>query len=138
MEKILYSVQLSPHAVRSARIFTTGKHLTWILNLLCIKKQNQFPLSKIFDYSKQNHSKIVRFILQKLAVWFPSVQGKTTNAVAKKNLNEESVVRNLMLDSWNQSIFSNIKQRLQVGELCQYIRKCKFVGETVIESMLFK
>ena len=29
-------------------------------------------------------------------------------------MTEEGVVRNLMLDSWNQSIFSNIKQRLQV------------------------
>ena len=37
-----------------------------------------------------------------------------TNAVAKKAMTEESAVRNLMLDSWNQSIFSNIKQRLQV------------------------
>ncbi len=27
---------------------------------------------------------------------------------------KERVVRKLMLDSWNQSIFSNIKQRLQV------------------------
>jgi hypothetical protein len=27
---------------------------------------------------------------------------------------KESLVRKLMLDSWNQSIFSNIKQRLQV------------------------
>jgi len=42
-----------------------------------------------------------------------ALQGKTTNAVAKKTMTEESVVRNLMLDSWNQSIFSNIKQRLQ-------------------------
>ncbi|KAL5010455.1 hypothetical protein ScPMuIL_012760 [Solemya velum] len=33
------------------------------------------------------------------------------NVVKKKG--EESIVRKLMLDSWNQSIFSNIKQRLQ-------------------------
>jgi len=31
----------------------------------------------------------------------------------KKTTADESVVRKLMLDSWNQSIFSNIKQRLQ-------------------------
>ena len=33
--------------------------------------------------------------------------------VSKKTSSNESVVRQLMLDSWNQSIFSNIKQRLQ-------------------------
>jgi len=42
-----------------------------------------------------------------------ALHGKTQNSVAKKSGGEESVVRNLMLDSWNQSIFSNIKQRLQ-------------------------
>ena len=42
-----------------------------------------------------------------------ALQGKTTASVSKKNQADESVVRKLMLDSWNQSIFSNIKQRLQ-------------------------
>ena len=42
-----------------------------------------------------------------------ALQGKTTANVSKKNQADESVVRKLMLDSWNQSIFSNIKQRLQ-------------------------
>lgn len=42
-----------------------------------------------------------------------ALQGKTTTAVQKNKQSEESVVRKLMLDSWNQSIFSNIKQRLQ-------------------------
>ena len=42
-----------------------------------------------------------------------SLQGKTTANVSKKIQADESVVRKLMLDSWNQSIFSNIKQRLQ-------------------------
>ncbi|XP_014663388.1 PREDICTED: cullin-5-like isoform X2 [Priapulus caudatus] len=32
---------------------------------------------------------------------------------SKKNQNDESIVRKLMLDSWNESIFSAIKQRLQ-------------------------
>lgn len=41
------------------------------------------------------------------------LQGKTTANVSKKAQADESVVRKLMLDSWNQSIFSNIKQRLQ-------------------------
>lgn len=31
----------------------------------------------------------------------------------KKGMHEESIVRKLMLDSWNQSIFINIKDRLQ-------------------------
>ncbi|XP_014274662.1 cullin-5 [Halyomorpha halys] len=34
-------------------------------------------------------------------------------SVNKKPQNEESIVRKLMLDSWNQSIFNDIKQRLQ-------------------------
>ncbi|PSN34374.1 Cullin-5 [Blattella germanica] len=42
-----------------------------------------------------------------------SLQGKTTASVPKKSQNDESIVRKLMLDSWNQSIFCDIKQRLQ-------------------------
>ena len=43
-----------------------------------------------------------------------ALQGKTsTTAATKKTPSDESVVRKLMLDSWNQSIFSSIKQRLQ-------------------------
>merc|ERR1719510_2088754 len=42
-----------------------------------------------------------------------ALQGKTSGPVSKKTSSDESVVRKLMLDSWNQSIFSNIKQRLQ-------------------------
>ncbi|XP_019639152.1 PREDICTED: cullin-5-like isoform X1 [Branchiostoma belcheri] len=42
-----------------------------------------------------------------------SLAGKTVSSVQKKNSPEDSIVRKLMLDSWNQSIFSNIKQRLQ-------------------------
>ncbi|KAF6212482.1 hypothetical protein GE061_013005 [Apolygus lucorum] len=41
-----------------------------------------------------------------------SLAGKTISA-NKKPQNEESIVRKLMLDSWNQSIFNDIKQRLQ-------------------------
>ncbi|CAM6031267.1 unnamed protein product, partial [Sphagnum compactum] len=36
-----------------------------------------------------------------------------TNNAQKKSNNDESIVRKLMLDSWNSSIFSNIKHRLQ-------------------------
>ena len=42
-----------------------------------------------------------------------ALQGKTSGPVSEKTSSNESVVRQLMLDSWNQSIFSNIKQRLQ-------------------------
>jgi len=42
-----------------------------------------------------------------------ALQGKTTTSIQKTKQNEESVVRKLMLDMWNQSIFSNIKERLQ-------------------------
>ncbi|BET00787.1 cullin 5 [Nesidiocoris tenuis] len=42
-----------------------------------------------------------------------SLAGKTISSVNKKPQNEESIVRKLMLDSWNQSIFNDIKQRLQ-------------------------
>ncbi|XP_073989349.1 cullin 5 isoform X1 [Rhodnius prolixus] len=42
-----------------------------------------------------------------------SLAGKTVSSVNKKPQNEESIVRKLMLDSWNQSIFNDIKQRLQ-------------------------
>ncbi|KAL3882595.1 hypothetical protein ACJMK2_028922 [Sinanodonta woodiana] len=43
-----------------------------------------------------------------------SLAGKAhSSTVQKKNQGEESIVRKLMLDSWNSSIFSNIKQRLQ-------------------------
>ncbi|XP_021942735.1 cullin-5 isoform X2 [Zootermopsis nevadensis] len=41
-----------------------------------------------------------------------SLAGKTIS-VQKKAQNDESIVRKLMLDSWNQSIFCDIKQRLQ-------------------------
>lgn len=39
--------------------------------------------------------------------------GGKTGSVAKKQATDESIVRKLMLDSWNQSIFCDIKQRLQ-------------------------
>ncbi|XP_069695075.1 cullin-5 isoform X2 [Periplaneta americana] len=42
-----------------------------------------------------------------------SLAGKTISSVQKKAQNDESIVRKLMLDSWNQSIFCDIKQRLQ-------------------------
>lgn len=42
-----------------------------------------------------------------------SLQGKTSALQKTKQADHESVVRKLMLDSWNQSIFSNIKERLQ-------------------------
>ena len=42
-----------------------------------------------------------------------ALQGKTATSVQKGKPAEDSVVRKLMLDSWNQSIFSNIKERLQ-------------------------
>ncbi|OXU18518.1 hypothetical protein TSAR_014513 [Trichomalopsis sarcophagae] len=42
-----------------------------------------------------------------------SLRGKTSSSMQKKNQPEESIVRKLMLDSWNQSIFNDIKQRLQ-------------------------
>ncbi|XP_037804406.1 cullin-5-like isoform X1 [Penaeus monodon] len=42
-----------------------------------------------------------------------ALAGKTTTSVSKKVQNDDSIVRKLMLDSWNASIFSNIKQRLQ-------------------------
>lgn len=49
-----------------------------------------------------------------------SLQGKTTSASSsmqsnnnKKGPTDESIVRKLMLDSWNESIFSDIKHRLQ-------------------------
>lgn len=42
-----------------------------------------------------------------------SLAGKPHGSMQKKTQGEESLVRKLMLDSWNQSIFSNIKQRLQ-------------------------
>lgn len=42
-----------------------------------------------------------------------SLRGKTSSSIQKKNQPEESIVRKLMLDSWNQSIFNDIKQRLQ-------------------------
>ena len=48
-----------------------------------------------------------------------ALQGKTSGPVSKKTTSDESVVKKLMLDSWNQSIFSNIKQRLQV--CCCYL-----------------
>ncbi|XP_011306021.1 cullin-5 [Fopius arisanus] len=42
-----------------------------------------------------------------------SLAGKTTSSIQKRNPTEESIVKKLMLDSWNQSIFNDIKKRLQ-------------------------
>ncbi|XP_044756885.1 cullin-5 isoform X1 [Coccinella septempunctata] len=48
-----------------------------------------------------------------------SLQGKTTGSsnvqgtAVKKGQNNDSIVRKLMLDCWNNSIFNNIKDRLQ-------------------------
>jgi len=42
-----------------------------------------------------------------------TLAGKAHSTMPKKNQGEESIVRKLMLDSWNLSIFSNIKHRLQ-------------------------
>ncbi|GAB6032838.1 Cullin-5 [Chamberlinius hualienensis] len=41
------------------------------------------------------------------------ISGKTAAGSQKKATAEESIVRKLMLDSWNSSIFSEIKNRLQ-------------------------
>lgn len=51
----------------------------------------------------------------------------------KKGLHEESIVRKLMLDSWNQSIFINIKDRLQ--ESAMKLVHAERMGE-VIDSQL--
>lgn len=45
-----------------------------------------------------------------------ALQGKTTS-LQKGKQSEESVVRKLMLDTWNLSIFSNIKERLQTSAM---------------------
>ncbi|CAE1156957.1 CUL5 [Acanthosepion pharaonis] len=42
-----------------------------------------------------------------------SLAGKAHNTMPKKSQGEESIVRKMMLDTWNQSIFNNIKHRLQ-------------------------
>lgn len=42
-----------------------------------------------------------------------SLAGKTNMNTQKRNQNDESIIRKLMLDSWNQSIFNDIKKRLQ-------------------------
>lgn len=42
-----------------------------------------------------------------------TLAGKAHSTLQKKNLGEESIVRKLMLDSWNECIFHNIKYRLQ-------------------------
>ncbi|XP_002737439.1 cullin-5-like [Saccoglossus kowalevskii] len=42
-----------------------------------------------------------------------SLSGKTISTSQRKNQAEDSEVRKLMLDSWNSSIFSSIKKRLQ-------------------------
>ncbi|XP_056631076.1 cullin-5 [Diorhabda carinulata] len=42
-----------------------------------------------------------------------SVNSSVQNNSGKKNPGEESIVRKLMLDSWNESIFSDIKYKLQ-------------------------
>lgn len=49
-----------------------------------------------------------------------ALQGKSASGTSnvqsggnKKNQQEDSIVRKLMLDSWNESIFSDIKHRLQ-------------------------
>ncbi|KAK0162294.1 hypothetical protein PV327_008643 [Microctonus hyperodae] len=42
-----------------------------------------------------------------------SLAGKTGLSIQKRNQPEESLVRKMMLDSWNQSIFNDIKKRLQ-------------------------
>ncbi|XP_072152615.1 cullin-5 isoform X2 [Bemisia tabaci] len=44
-----------------------------------------------------------------------AAQGKTTTTLGagKQTQSDESIVRKLMLDTWNQSIFYDIKQRLQ-------------------------
>lgn len=47
--------------------------------------------------------------LQNKSSNLPNIQ----NSTAKKGQVEDSIVRKLMLDSWNESIFNNIKHRLQ-------------------------
>ena len=42
-----------------------------------------------------------------------ALQGKMTMSMRQTKQNEDIVVRKLMLDLWNQTIFSNIKERLQ-------------------------
>ncbi|XP_050531623.1 cullin-5 [Daktulosphaira vitifoliae] len=42
-----------------------------------------------------------------------ALTGKPSTGSKKPNTDKDSVVRKLMLDSWNQSIFNDIKQRLQ-------------------------
>lgn len=42
-----------------------------------------------------------------------SLAGKANMTTQKRNQSDESIIRKLMLDSWNQSIFNDIKKRLQ-------------------------
>ncbi|XP_049804857.1 cullin-5 isoform X2 [Schistocerca nitens] len=42
-----------------------------------------------------------------------ALAGKASSSGQKKSTADDSIVRKLMLDSWNQSIFCDIKQRLQ-------------------------
>lgn len=55
----------------------------------------------------------MKFLL-KIMLQTKSSSSSTNNNSSKKSSNfEDSVVRKLMLDSWNQSIFMNVKDRLQ-------------------------
>ncbi|KAG1649294.1 Cullin-5 [Nymphon striatum] len=42
-----------------------------------------------------------------------ALSNKSNSTNQKKNFSDEGIVKKLMLDSWNESIFSNIKERLQ-------------------------
>lgn len=59
--------------------------------------------------------------------------GSSGSSSGKKGLHEESIVRKLMLDSWNQSIFINIKDRLQ--DSAMKLVHAERMGE-VIDSQL--
>ncbi|CAH1103905.1 unnamed protein product [Psylliodes chrysocephalus] len=60
------------------------------------------------------HDDIVQFIKQAQTRGKPASNNSTVqNNSGKKTPGEESIVRKLMLDSWNESIFSDIKHRLQ-------------------------
>lgn len=70
---------------------------------------------KFFEQSNFLHKPFskLKLALHGKSLSSTSSHNSSSSSSKKENNSEESIVRKLMLDSWNLSIFSNIKHRLQ-------------------------
>lgn len=118
MEEVFHTKQLSAIAFSTARNWNSGKYI-YLLCPIFIHRHLKMLSINPFPITYQNKSTILSGDRcsssgdRNSTTNSTSGGGTTGSSSQKKCSPDESIVRKLMLDSWNQSIFINIKHRLQ-------------------------